>query len=69
MKSEVYNSVSHKSEFQKFTDFFLKYLNGSASFEEAYMRAASAYKRIFNKTPYQNCQSFLSDFYKSQYDR
>ena len=68
MKSGVYNSISEKGEFKKFTNFFLKYLNGSASFEEAFFRANNAYNRIFKKTPYQNCESFLSDFYKSQYE-
>jgi len=68
MNSEVINGTKERNEFGEFTNYFLKYLNGSASFEEAFVRATSAYRKLFKKVPYQNCQSFLSDFYKAQYD-
>ena len=65
--SDMYSRPRVKDEFSEFANFFLKYLNGSSTFEEAYLRAASAYRKLFKKVPYQNCQSFLSDFYKTQY--
>jgi len=68
MKSENYVQVKEKRDFSEFTNFFLKYLNGCSSFDEAFTRASNSYKKLFNKTPYQNCQSFLSDFYKAQYE-
>lgn len=67
MKSEMYHPVKEKSEFGEFANFFLKYLNGSSTFDEAFIRASSTYRKLFKRIPYQNCQSFLSDFYKSQY--
>ena len=60
--------TKHSKEFGEFSNYFLKYLNASGTFEEAFMRATKKYKRLFKKAPYANCQSFLSDFYKSQYD-
>jgi hypothetical protein len=68
MKSEMYHSIIEKGEFGEFANFFLKYLNGSSTFDEAFLRASNTYRRLFKKIPYQNCQSFLSDFYKSQYE-
>ena len=68
MKSENFAQVKERGEFSEFTNFFLKYLNGSASFDEAFHRATSTYRKLFKKVPYQNCQSFLSDFYKAQYE-
>ena len=68
MKTENYSPAPEKSEFREFTNFFLKYLNGSASFDEAFARAASTYRKLFKNVPYQNCQSFLSDFYMTQYE-
>lgn len=68
MKSEMYHPVIEKSEFGEFANFFLKYLNGSSTFDEAFIRASSTYRKLFKRIPYQNCQSFLSDFYKSQYE-
>ncbi len=68
MKSDMYHQVIEKSEFGAFSNFFLKYLNGSSSFDEAFIRASNTYRKLFKKVPYQNCQSFLSDFYKAQYD-
>ncbi len=68
MNSEMYHPIIEKNEFGEFTNFFLKYLNGSTSFDEAFIRATNTYRKLFKKIPYQNCQSFLSDFYKSQYD-
>jgi len=68
MESEMVNQTFEKTEFSEFRNFFLKYLNGCSSFDEAFLRAANTYRKLFNKVPYQNCQSFLSDFYKSQYE-
>ena len=68
MNSEVMNRTKERSEFAEFANYFLKYLSGSTTFEEAFTRATAAYKKLFKKAPYQNCQSFLSDFYKAQYE-
>ena len=68
MKNDIHHPVVEKSDFGKFTDFFLKYLHGSSSFDEAFIRASNTYRKLFKTIPYQNCQSFLSDFYKSQYE-
>ena len=68
MKNEMYHPVIEESEFGEFSNFFIKYLNGSSTFDEAFTRAANTYRKLFKKIPYQNCQSFLSDFYKSQYE-
>ncbi|MCG8306625.1 MAG: hypothetical protein MI975_04480 [Cytophagales bacterium] len=68
MNTEVMNRTKEGNEFKEFTSYFLKYLNGSVSFEEAFVRATNAYKKLFKRAPYQNCQSFLSDFYKTQYE-
>jgi len=68
MKTENYSSAKENGEFKEFTNFFLKYLNGSASFDEAFTRAAATYRKLFKNVPYQNCQSFLSDFYMTKYE-
>ena len=68
MESEMINQPMERTEFGEFKNFFLKHLNGCSTFEEAFVRAANTYKKLFNSVPYQNCQSFLSDFYKSQYE-
>lgn len=68
MEREMINQSTERGEFGEFKNFFLKYLNGSASFDEAFVRATNTYRKLFKKVPYQNCQSFLSDFYKSQYE-
>ena len=68
MESEVINSRAEANDYGEFTNFFLKYLNGSSSFEEAFVRATNTYRKLFKRVPYQNCQSFLSDFYKAQYN-
>lgn len=60
--------TNHTNEFGEFSSYFLKYLNASGTFEEAFIRATKTYKKLFKKAPYPNCQSFLSDFYKSQYE-
>ena len=67
MKTVNYSRTKGSGEFNEFSNFFLKYLNGSASFDEAFNRAAATYRKLFKNVPYQNCQSFLSDFYMNQY--
>ena len=62
MKTGNYTPVLESREFKEFASFFLKYLNGSTSFDEAFKRAVTSYKKLFKNVPYQNCQSFLSDF-------
>lgn len=59
---------SEKMEFAEFKKIFHSHLRGCRSFEEAFTHAANSYKKHFNKVPYQNCQSFLSDLYKSLHD-
>ena len=66
MNTEVINRTKERNEFAEFASYFLKYLNGSATFEEAFVRATNLYKKRFKKIPYQNCESFLSDFYRTQ---
>ncbi len=68
MEREVVIQSNEKTEFGEFKRFFLKYLKGSGSFEEAFGHAANSYRKLFNKVPYQNCQSFLSDLYKSLHE-
>ena len=55
-----------KAELREFSIFFLKYVNSSPSFDEAFRKAVFTYRKIFDNVPYANCQSFLSDFYKIQ---
>ena len=57
-----------KEAFIKFQDYFLKYLKESSSFEEAFRKAKNRYRKFFKKIPYKDCQSFLSEFYNSQYN-
>ena len=68
MKTANYSPTKESGEFKEFTNFFLKYLNGSSSFDEAFTRAAATYRKLSKNVPYQNCQSFLSDFYMTQYE-
>jgi hypothetical protein len=68
MEIEMNYQEGKKDEFRAFKDFFLNYLNSSVSFNEAFVRATHKYRELFKITPYQNCQSFLSDFYRSQYE-
>ena len=66
MKNERYHLVIEKNEFSKFANFFIKYLNGSSTIDEAFIRAKYTYRKLFKKIPYQNCQSFLEEFHQSQ---
>ncbi len=68
MKMEANNISIRKNDFLEFKKFFLKYLNGSATFDEAFSRATSTYRKLFKTVPYQNCQSFLTEFYNDQYE-
>jgi len=65
MKNKNFEQFIEPREFGEFTNFFLKYLNGSASHEEAFTRACNRYRRLFKKIPYENSQVFLSEFYKT----
>jgi len=67
MKNELPLSDIDTNEFGRFTKFFIKYLNGSASHDEAFVRASSRYRRLFKKVPYQNSKVFLSEFFRSQH--
>ncbi len=66
MKSGKYHFEIEKNEFGKFANFFIKYLNGSSSIDEAFLRAKFTYRKLFKTIPYQNCQSFLEEFHQSQ---
>lgn len=59
---------NEKKDFIKFRNYFLKYLDESTSFEEAFTKAKSKYNTYFKNIPYPDCQSFLSEFYHSQYN-
>lgn len=66
MVAEQYKTK--EDTYTTFRDYFLKFLKESSSFEEAFSKAEKTYHEIFNKNPYQDCQSFLSEFYHSQYN-
>ena len=67
MKNEKNTMPADKKEFRNFTNFFLKYLNGSASSEEAFIRATYTYRKLFKKIPFQNSQRFMNEFKKSEF--
>lgn len=66
MRNDMYRPEVENNEFSSFAYFFVKYLNGSASQNEAFLRAKSAYRRYFKKIPYANFKSFLAEFNKSR---
>ena len=68
MNSEAMNHTNQNNELAEFTSYFMKYLSGSETFEEAFLRAMTRYKKLSKRAPYRNCQSFLSDFYKAQFE-
>lgn len=68
MNTEVMNRTTERNEFTEFANYFRKYLNSSATFDEAFVRATILFKKRFKKTPYQNCESFLSEFYRAQFE-
>lgn len=68
MKTDKFHLLKEKTEFGKFSNFFIKYLNGSTSYQEAFARASGTYRRLFKKVPYQNYQLFLTEFARSQHN-
>lgn len=66
MKNDMNYSSSEKNEFGQFAYFFIKYMNGSSTQKEAFIRARSTYRKLFKKIPYQSCTSFLMDYNKIQ---
>jgi len=66
MKNDNYQPIGERSEFGRFANFFIKYLNGSSSMDEAFLRASSRYRRLFKSVPYKNSQRFLAEFRKVQ---
>ena len=67
MNSTNKDLVIESNEFKEFSSFFLKYLRGSTTCDEAFLRATCTYRKLFKKIPYQNYQSFLAEFQDSQY--
>jgi len=67
MKNNNYQPVVERSEFGNFANFFIKYLNGSSSMDEAFIRASSRYRRLFKTVPYKNSQIFLTEFFRAQH--
>ena len=67
MNSDMYQPVVEENEFGVFANFFIKYLNGSSSQNEAFQRASCTYRKLFKKIPYRNYKAFLSEFYESQH--
>jgi len=67
MKNEMYRPIIETSDFGKFANFFIKYLNGSSSHDEAFIRTSYTYRRLFKKIPYKNSQSFLAEFFRTQH--
>jgi len=67
MKNEMYQPIIETSEFGKFANFFIKYLNGSSSHDEAFLRASCMYRKLFKKVLYKNCDSFLAEFFRTQH--
>jgi hypothetical protein len=68
MKHHNYQPIVETSEFGKFANFFIMYLNGSSSMDEAFIRARSRYRRLFKTVPYTNSKRFLTDFYRAQHN-
>lgn len=58
--------MTEANEFGKFANFFIKYLNGSASHNEAFDRASYTYRKLFKKVLYKNCDAFLAEFFSTQ---
>lgn len=67
MKPNTLQTNVDSSEFIKFADFFKKYLNGSSSQNEAFLRASYTYRKLFKKVLYKNCDSFLAEFFRTQH--
>lgn len=67
MKNETYQPSNDSSEFGRFANFFIKYLNGSSSHDEAFTRASCRYRRLFKKIPYRNSQVFLDEFFRANH--
>lgn len=69
MNNEMYRPVVEETEFGVFANFFIKYLNGSSSQDEAFQRASCTYRKLFKRIPYANFNLFLSEFNKTQKTR
>ena len=66
MKNKTYQPILDRAEFGEFANFYVKYLNGSSTQNEAFIRAKSTYRKLFKKIPFKNFQSFMVEFYKTQ---
>lgn len=67
MKNETYRPVVERAELAEFANFYVKYLSGSASQNEAFIRAKYTYRKLFKKIPFNNFQSFLVEFKSLQH--
>ena len=62
----MYRPFMEKTEFGEFANFYIKYLNGSSTQNEAFIRAKCTYRKLFKKIPFRTFQSFITEFSKSQ---
>ena len=67
MKNDKYRQIVETSDFGKFANFFIKYLKGSASHDEAFIRASYTYRKLFKKIPYKSSKVFLAEFFRTQH--
>ena len=63
----MYRPIIETSDFGKFANFFIKYLKGSSTYDEAFVRASYTYRKLFKKIPYRSCEVFLAEFHRSQH--
>jgi len=62
MKNETYQSIMNQNEVGEFANFYFKYLHGSSTQNEAFLRAKCIYRKLFKKIPFKNFQSFQKEF-------
>jgi len=67
MKNETYRPIMDRTELGEFANFYVKYLKGSATQNEAFIRAKCTYRKLFKKIPFNNFQSFLVEFKNLQH--
>lgn len=67
MKNYKYRPIVEASDFGRFANFFIKYLNGSSSHDEAFIRASFTYRKLFKKIPYKSSKVFLAEFFRTQH--
>ena len=67
MNNDMYKPVDESNDFGRFTNFFIKYLKGSFTHDEAFVRTSYIYRRLFKKIPYRTSRAFLNEFFRTQH--